>query len=102
MELWDVNDAARFLKVHPETVRVMARSGRMPRLKVGGRWRFSPARVAAWVDAGCPSEVEHPGLFEGAPDDDEAPTLVAELERRRSDPHNLPVPWAEARRRLGL
>ena len=58
MELWTVDEAAHYLKYHPETVRAKTRKGLMPALRVGGRWRYHPERLRAWVDAGCPSPRE--------------------------------------------
>lgn len=36
-------EAARHLGLHPRTVRRLAREGKLPRRKVGGRWRFPSA-----------------------------------------------------------
>lgn len=66
MELWTVDEAAHYLKYHAETVRRLARLGRIPVLRVGGRWRFRPERLAEWVDAGCPDPSEQPSLFSEA------------------------------------
>lgn len=33
-------EAGQLLNIHPETVRLWARQGRIPALKVGNRWRF--------------------------------------------------------------
>ncbi len=38
--LWTVVDVASYLRLHPETVRAMARDGRIPSVKVGKTWRF--------------------------------------------------------------
>lgn len=49
--LWTVEDVALYLRLNPETVRQMARSGRIPCLKVGRAWRFRPSLVKSWLDA---------------------------------------------------
>ena len=38
--LWTVNDVAEYLRLEPETVRAMARMGKLPAIKVGRVWRF--------------------------------------------------------------
>lgn len=38
--LLNPEEAGRLLNLHPETVRLMARQGRLPALRVGNRWRF--------------------------------------------------------------
>lgn len=49
--LWTVKDTAEFLRLKPETVRLMARHGELPAIKVGKRlWRFRPSEVKDWLD----------------------------------------------------
>jgi len=48
-ELWDVKDVARYLKLSERTVYQKTRAGELPALRVGGRWRFRPADVEAWL-----------------------------------------------------
>ena len=40
-------EAASFLKVHPNTVRAWANSGRIPGSKIGRDWRFIEADLVA-------------------------------------------------------
>jgi len=47
-----VEEAAKYLKVHPESLRRMARSGGMPGFKVGTHWRFSRRELDAWSKDG--------------------------------------------------
>ncbi|GAB4501131.1 MAG: hypothetical protein Fur0035_06720 [Anaerolineales bacterium] len=49
--LWTVEDVALYLRLNPETVRQMARSGRIPSLKVGRAWRFRATQVKTWLGA---------------------------------------------------
>jgi excisionase family DNA binding protein len=41
--------AAALLKVHPNTVRVLAVRGLLPAAKVGRDWRFVEADLVAWI-----------------------------------------------------
>lgn len=47
--LIDANEAARFLKLHPVTVRELAKQGRIPAAQIGRAWRFRMSRLIAWV-----------------------------------------------------
>lgn len=47
--LWTVNDVARYLRLEPETVRNMAREGKLPAIKVGRVWRFKANVIKNWV-----------------------------------------------------
>ena len=38
--LWTVEDVARYLRLEPETVRNLAREGKLPAIKIGRIWRF--------------------------------------------------------------
>ncbi|OYY90780.1 MAG: hypothetical protein B7Y45_06230 [Sphingomonas sp. 28-66-16] len=46
-QLLSVDDAAAFLKVHPNTVRSWVRDGRIPGAKIGRGWRFVEADLVA-------------------------------------------------------
>ena len=48
--LWDTRKTAEFLGLQPDTVRIMARLQRIPALKLGHRWRFSPKEIRAWLE----------------------------------------------------
>ena len=49
--LWIVADVTKFLRLSPETIRVMARKGELPAIKLGKRlWRFDPSRIQARLD----------------------------------------------------
>ena len=48
--LWTVDDVADYLRLNPETVRVMARRGELPSIKVGRRvWRFKISEIKDWL-----------------------------------------------------
>ena len=43
--LWTVKDAANFLKLNPETIRIKIRCGEIPATKVGRVWRIDPTVI---------------------------------------------------------
>ena len=45
--VWDCNQAARFLGLHPKTVKRMARTGEIPGCRLGRRWIFRPSELDA-------------------------------------------------------
>jgi excisionase family DNA binding protein len=49
-EFLSVEEVARELKLHPETVRRMARDGSVPAFKVGRGWRFSRSKILEWAE----------------------------------------------------
>jgi excisionase family DNA binding protein len=50
------SQAAAFLGVHVQTVRRLARSGRIPCFKVGADWRFREEALVQWADSQCHEE----------------------------------------------
>ena len=48
--LWTINDTAQFMSLEPDTVRKMARDGRIPAFKLGRVWRFYPDKVTEWLN----------------------------------------------------
>ena len=40
--LWTVEEVAHYVRLQPETVRMMARARKIPGIKVGKVWRFRP------------------------------------------------------------
>jgi excisionase family DNA binding protein len=45
--VWDCNEAARFLRLHPKTVKRMAQAGQIPGCRLGKRWFFRPSELDA-------------------------------------------------------
>jgi excisionase family DNA binding protein len=43
--VWDCTEAARFLRLHPKTVKRMARRGQIPGCRLGRRWYFRPSEL---------------------------------------------------------
>lgn len=44
-----VDELARYLRMHKQTIYRMASEGRLPGYKVGNRWRFKKDRIDAWL-----------------------------------------------------
>jgi len=49
-QLCDVSEAAKFLKIHPKTLRDKARRGVIPGVQVGRLWRFRASALNEWLD----------------------------------------------------
>ena len=47
--LLDSEGAGRFLRIHPATVKRLARSGRLPGFRIGNRWRFRFSELDDWA-----------------------------------------------------
>jgi excisionase family DNA binding protein len=47
--LMTIEQVAQFLQLQPETVRTMARQGRIPALRVGRLWRFDRKQIELWL-----------------------------------------------------
>jgi len=50
--VWDCIEAARFLRLHPKTVKRMARRGQIPGCQLGRRWYFRPSDLDALLRSG--------------------------------------------------
>jgi excisionase family DNA binding protein len=48
--LWTVDQLAAYLAVGTKGIYRMASSGSIPSVHVGGRLRFRPAEIVAWLD----------------------------------------------------
>jgi excisionase family DNA binding protein len=49
-------EAARFLRIHPVTLREKAASGEIPGKKIGRVWRFSRSVLELWLNNGIQFE----------------------------------------------
>jgi excisionase family DNA binding protein len=49
--VWDCREASLFLRIHPATVKRLAREGKLPGFRIGNRWRFRPSELDAWARA---------------------------------------------------
>ena len=43
-----VEEVSKYLRVHPYTVRRLAREGKIPAFKAGGQWRFDTEEIEDW------------------------------------------------------
>lgn len=48
-KLLSVSDLAECIRFHPETIRKMARDGRLPHIKVSNRLRFRSDEIDLWL-----------------------------------------------------
>lgn len=66
--LLNLQQVADYLQLNQSTVYQWAQQGRLPAIKLGGRWRFRSADIEAWLDAQerrpvtLPSPAEAAGL----------------------------------------
>lgn len=44
-EILTAEEVAKYLRVHPYTVKRLARAGKIPGFKVGGQWRFQKEAI---------------------------------------------------------
>lgn len=50
-ETYTAEDVAQYLKLHPYTVRRLAREKKIPAFRVGGQWRFRQDEIDSWSRA---------------------------------------------------
>ena len=48
-ETYTAEDVAQHLKLHPYTVRRLAREKKIPAFRVGGQWRFRKDEIDRWL-----------------------------------------------------
>ncbi|HZJ02101.1 MAG TPA: helix-turn-helix domain-containing protein, partial [Thermoleophilia bacterium] len=63
-ELWDIRRVARLLQLSERTVYQMAREGRLPARRIGGRWRFRPEEIERWLDDSVGHAEPEPGAVD--------------------------------------
>lgn len=49
--LLNIQQVADYLQLNHSTVYQWAQQGRLPAIKLGGRWRFRRAAIEEWLDA---------------------------------------------------
>ena len=49
---YTLEETAAALRMHPETIARLLRSGDMPGRKIGKEWRISPKAVEEWLASG--------------------------------------------------
>ena len=50
MPLMTTDEIAAWLQLQPETIREMARTGRIPAIKLGRVWRFNRDAIGSWIE----------------------------------------------------
>lgn len=60
----NVIETARYLNYHPQTVRDLARLGKLPAIKRGQAWRFSKSELVAFLKAQTQAHVDRSRLSE--------------------------------------
>src|SRR4029077_16927674 len=56
--VWNCTEAARFLRLHPKTVKRMARRGQIPGCRLGRRWYFRPSDLDAMLRTSVSSSLK--------------------------------------------
>ena len=62
MSLEDVltaDEVAKHLRIHPYTVRRLAREGKLPGFRIGGQWRFNRSQIGVLVNSKTKGRREH-------------------------------------------
>lgn len=49
---YTADEIAKYLRVHPYTVKRLARAGKIPGFKVGEQWRFDKEEIHKWSKKG--------------------------------------------------
>jgi len=47
-EAYTAEEIAKYLKLHPYTIRRLAREKKIPSFRVGGQWRFRKDEIDNW------------------------------------------------------
>jgi len=55
--LLTTTEVAQYLKINKNTVYHLARSGKVPAIKVGKQWRFNREQLDAWMQGGSSNNV---------------------------------------------
>jgi len=48
IKAFTVEEIAEYLRLHPYTIRRLARSGKIPAFRAGGQWRFRKDDIDQW------------------------------------------------------
>lgn len=93
-EVLSTDQAAELLSMHPKTLLRHARKGTIPAARIGRRWKFSKRQLLEWLEEGGEryEALVDQGLLEATEE------TMADVAAGREKL----VPWAEAKKRLGL
>lgn len=83
-EVMTLEQTAKYLHLHPVTLRNKARKGLIPACKMGREWRFIREQLDSWL-----------GSSEDMPQELEDWALIAVAEDRLSDPKQTYRPFEE-------
>jgi len=50
-DIFTAEEVAEYLRIHPYTVRRLARDKKLPSFKIGGQWRFRKDVIDKWSSA---------------------------------------------------
>ena len=64
MHLWGIKDAAEYLNMHRETLRLKSVAKLVPAIRLHSRWKYRKEVLDEWLAQGCPSQTEQPTLFD--------------------------------------
>ncbi len=48
IKAFTVEEIAKYLRLHPYTIRRLARAGKIPAFRAGGQWRFRKDDIDQW------------------------------------------------------
>ena len=48
-EVLTAEEVAEYLRIHPYTLRRLARAGKLPGFKIGGQWRFNKVDIDSLI-----------------------------------------------------
>lgn len=60
-EILTIQEVAELLKMHPVTVTEKCRTGELPAVKIGGKWRFSREKIMALFETATMNRENHKG-----------------------------------------
>lgn len=49
-EVLTAEEVAEYLRIHPYTLRRLARAGKLPGFKIGGQWRFDKKQIDKFMN----------------------------------------------------
>jgi excisionase family DNA binding protein len=91
-DLWDVRRVAQHLGVTERTIYSKLKAGELPALRVGGRWRFRPSEIDAWLDGQVGAREEGAPCRPSALPDKRDGGSIAEESSERDAPPGPPLP----------
>src|SRR3990170_7583749 len=62
MEFLKIQEVAKILKTHTNTIYKMCREGNLPCVKIGKEWRIDRAKFAKFMESGTKQKIEDPLL----------------------------------------